>query len=324
MARKPRIEFPHALYHVIARGNQRKNIFWESADYSRYLGLVNRYKIRYDFSLFAYALMTNHVHMLIETGDAPLSKIMQGLQQTYTQFFNWKYDQIGHVFQGRYKALLCQKDIYLIELVRYVHLNPIRAGIVNDLKQYPWISHHIYVRSASHPLVDRESVLGLFHSSRAQARQLYMQFLHDGMKEGHTAFLDDAYEGRILGERPFVAEVCRHIDNENKDCSLPAGKPALADILKIICDYYRVRSELMKLKIKTATAVHVRCLFSYIARVHYQYSLREISSFLGIDQSTVSKQVQRTDHAIRSDQDAENRITLLYRRIKNRNADFQA
>jgi REP element-mobilizing transposase RayT len=323
MARKPRIEFPHALYHVIARGNQRRNIFLESADYSKYLGLVARYKENYDFRLFAYALMINHIHLLIETGDAPLSKIMQGLQQTYTQYFNWKYDQIGHVFHGRYKALLCQKDAYLLELVRYIHLNPIRAGIVNDLARYPWTSHLIYIRSSYHPLVNKTPVLQLFHSNLTRARKFYMQFIRDGMKRGHTAFLDDVSNGRILGKQSFV-EVCQNTGDTGNVAVLSAKRPSMICIFETICECHKVRPEVVQLKFKTAAVVTMRRLFSYVARVHYQYGTKEIGTFLGLDPTTITKQVQRIDWLMRMDRNLGNRITQLLRLIKETNADFQA
>ena len=129
MARKPRVQFPSAFYHVIARGNQRQDIFLSDEDYKNYLGFAAHYHERYDFTLYAYVLMTNHLHMLIEIGKTNLSKIMQVLQFRYSRYFNDKYGKVGHLFQGRYKAILCQKDAYLLELVRYLHLNPVRARI---------------------------------------------------------------------------------------------------------------------------------------------------------------------------------------------------
>ena len=323
MARKPRIEFPHALYHVIARGNQRRNIFLESVDYSKYLGLVVRYKEYYGFKLFAYALMKNHIHLLIETGDVILSKIMQGLQQTYTQYFNWKYDQIGHVFHGRYKALLCQKDEYLLELVRYIHLNPIRAGIISDLARYPWTSHLIYVRSSSCPLIDRNSVLQLFHSNMTRARVLYMQFLRDGMKRGHTEFLDDISGGRILGKQSFV-KGCQDADDTRNAVVLHVERRSMIHIFETICEYHKIRPEVAQLKIKTATVVNIRRLFSYIARVYYRYDMKEIGTFLGLDPTTITKQVQRVEYSMGMEVELGNQITQLLRLIRGRNADFQA
>jgi putative transposase len=124
MARKPRVEYAGAFYHVICRGNQRQVIFRTDRDREYYLKQLEQYRRRYDFTVYAYVLMSNHVHLLIETGKVPLSKVMQGLQPRYTGYYNRKYQKVGHLFQGRYKAILCDRAAYLLELVRYLHLNP--------------------------------------------------------------------------------------------------------------------------------------------------------------------------------------------------------
>ena len=132
MARKPRIHFPGALYHVITRGNRRQGIFLDEKDLQRFLTYLSDCKNRFPFRLYAYALMKNHLHLLIEVEENPLSRIMQSLLFGYARYFNRRYGEVGHLFQGRYKAILCDKDAYLLELVRYIHLNPVRAKIVRE------------------------------------------------------------------------------------------------------------------------------------------------------------------------------------------------
>src|SRR5882724_3921209 len=119
MARKPRVEFDGALYHVIVRGNHRRDIFRDTTDRVTYLERIEHYRERYHCMVYAYVLMSNHVHLLIETGVVGLSKIMQGIQFSYTQKYNRRHRRVGHLFQGRYKAILCDRDAYLLELVRY-------------------------------------------------------------------------------------------------------------------------------------------------------------------------------------------------------------
>ena len=142
MARKPRVAFEGALYHVIVRGNQRQRTFRDDRDRLRYLERIEHYRQRYRFQIYAYVLMSNHVHLLLETGTTPLSKILHGIQFTYTQYYNRRYRTIGHLFQGRYKAILCDRDAYLLELIRYIHLNPARLKKPEDLANYRWSSHH--------------------------------------------------------------------------------------------------------------------------------------------------------------------------------------
>jgi putative transposase len=129
MARRPRLFAPGLLYHVIARGNQRRETFMDEEDYRAYLHRLAVYRARHAVTLLAYCLMPNHVHLLARTGDVPLAKFMQGLQQSYTQWFNRVHGKVGHVFQGRYRAIVCDSETYLPTLVRYIHLNPVRAGL---------------------------------------------------------------------------------------------------------------------------------------------------------------------------------------------------
>ena len=179
MARKPRIEFEGALYHVTTRGNQRQRIFNDRDDFVKYLGVLAHYKEKYDFYLYAYLLMSNHVHLLIETRETPLSKILQGINQRYTMYFNWRYRTIGHVFQGRYRAFICDKDEYLLSLIKYIHLNPVRAKISKTPGEYRWSSHRSYVGREEDGLVDIDRVLGMFSENKRRARNLYRAYMSD-------------------------------------------------------------------------------------------------------------------------------------------------
>jgi len=158
MARKPRIEYEGAFYHVITRGNQKQKIFKDPLDYRKFLEILIGYKQRYHFHLFAYILMSNHVHLLIETSDIPLSKIFQGVNQRYTMYYNRRYKTVGHLFQGRYKAILCNRDRYLLALIKYIHYNPLRAKIAESLDQYPW-RHRAYFTTERSELLDTDLVL---------------------------------------------------------------------------------------------------------------------------------------------------------------------
>ncbi len=146
----------------------------------QFLDKLSEYKKRYEFLLYAYVLMGNHLHLLIETKEVPLSKIMQGILQSFTQYHNRKYKTVGHLFQGRYKAILCDKEAYLLELVRYIHLNPVRAEMEVDPLLYPWSSHRIYM-GLEEGIVDKELVLSLFHGLEKKAIVMYNEFIKDGI-----------------------------------------------------------------------------------------------------------------------------------------------
>ena len=209
MARKPRVEFSGAFYHVIARGNHRQALFRDDADRTTYLARLEHYRQRHRFTLYAYVLMVNHVHLLLETGETPLSKIMQGLQFTYTQHFNRRYQKVGHLFQGRYKAIVCDREVYLLELVRYLHLNPARLREPRDPWRYRWSSHRTYLGTPSPVEVETGLVLSQFGRQRGQARQAYLTFLKDGLGVGHEPKFYATVDQRVLGDEGFVAEVNR-------------------------------------------------------------------------------------------------------------------
>ncbi len=216
MARKPRIEFEGALYHVITRGNQRQRVFKDVEDHQHYLKILIDYKVRYKYALYAYVLMSNHVHLLIETRETPLSKILQGINQSYTMYFNRKYGTVGHLFQGRYKANLCDKDGYLLSLVKYIHLNPTRVGIVKEVDKYPWSSHRVYIEKAEGErigVVDTEEVLGMFSENEGRARRGYRVY----MGESEVIRREEVYatvDQRVLGGERFVKKVMEKTGRE--------------------------------------------------------------------------------------------------------------
>lgn len=131
MVRPLRIEFPGAIYHITSRGNARGNIFLEKTDREKFLTIVDEVLERYHWICYGYCLMNNHYHIIIETPEGNLSKGMRHINGVYTQYFNWRHNNVGHIFQGRFSAILIQKERHLLELCRYVILNPVRAGIVD-------------------------------------------------------------------------------------------------------------------------------------------------------------------------------------------------
>ena len=141
MARKSRVEVEGGLYHVITRGNDRKDIFHSADDHLKFLSLIAKQKAILPFYLYAYCLMTNHIHLLIERRTDNVGRIMHRILTGYSQYYNRRYMKIGHLLQGRHKSILCQSEVYMGELVRYIHLNPVRARMVTRAEDYPYSSH---------------------------------------------------------------------------------------------------------------------------------------------------------------------------------------
>jgi putative transposase len=211
MARKPRVDVEGGLYHVIARGNNRRRIFDAPDDYQKFLCLLEIQKSRLPYFLYAYCLMTNHVHLLIERQTVSISRIMHRVLTGYSQYYNRKYLRSGHLLQGRHKSILCQSERYLAELVRYIHLNPVRAKMVRKPENYPYSSHHAYLGLKAAGIVDVDSVLRHFGAKKKAAREHFGQFVRAGIKLGHREEFYRAEEGRILGSEEFVDKTIHRI-----------------------------------------------------------------------------------------------------------------
>ena len=215
MARPLRIEFENAYYHVTSRGNVCKPLYRIRSDRTRFLDYLLEAKRKYRFKLYAYVLMTNHYHLVLETLLPNLSKIMHYLNSCYANYFKVRHQHIGHIFQGRYKALLVEKDAYLLELVRYVHLNPVRANIAEDLNKYPWSSLGEYLEMES-DLVNVEDILLYFDNRKREARKALLSFLLEEKKydEGELEWLKKPFGGYIVGRRDFIKRVLTQLNEE--------------------------------------------------------------------------------------------------------------
>ncbi len=189
MARPPRIWFPEALYHVIVRGNNREAIFLGDADRLAYLRMLRHASERYDCLVYAYVLMTNHTHLLVRTGATHgIARFMQSLNTGYCMYFNHRYGRVGHVLQGRYYSVLIGTDAQALEVVRYISLNPVRAGIVSHPQDHQWSSYHAYLRQRpeAEDVVECGWVLGLLTPLEALQRPVFRDFVLDGL-QGQTS-----------------------------------------------------------------------------------------------------------------------------------------
>jgi REP element-mobilizing transposase RayT len=311
MARKRRIEFPGALYHVIARGNNRQATFKDDQDYKVYIDRLKRYQQRYSFILYAYTLMPNHVHMIMETAITPLSKIMQGIHQSYTFYFHNKYKTVGHLFQGRYKAILIEKEVYLQELVRYIHLNPFRAFLVENPDDYPWSSHQVYIGKINQAFVRDDIVFQMLSSDITKAQKLYRQFIIDGMRKRHLRKFHEEIDTRFLGSTEFIEE-CKRKAKENIDLEaekdekklkllyeqMPINKISLDTLVTAVSEATGISTECILGKSKAARVSYVRSLFVYMATRYAGTSNKSLALFLGKEDSSVSNMIRRFEEKI--------------------------
>lgn len=209
------MEVAGGLYHVIVRGNERRDVFRDDADRHRYLSRLAFYQKKFSFRVLAYCLMDNHVHLAIETGKIPLSKIMASLQSAYTQDFNRRHKRSGHLFQGRYKAFLIEKDRYALALLRYIHENPVQAGVAARAEHFAWSSDRAYRRGRGPEWLDVDRLLPMLGRGRSGTIRGYRRLMRDGAEEsyenvatwGQAVKGKEAFADRILqeaGESPVV------------------------------------------------------------------------------------------------------------------------
>lgn len=175
MARKKRIWYPGAVYHLMSRGNRHQEIFREPSDYEFFLTLLRNVEKRYPFDIHSYCLMTNHFHFLMETKDVEIWRIMKRLQEVYSGYFNSKYGLDGHLFQGRYKSCLVEDDAYFLQISRYIHLNPVKAGMVVYPEDYRWSSYQALICTDERPLVTTEKVWSYFARPENVAYRLFVE-----------------------------------------------------------------------------------------------------------------------------------------------------
>lgn len=207
--RTPRIEYPGATFHVLARGNRKQDIFEDEGDRIRYLKLLGEHLEGRRIVLYSYCLMPNHVHLLVEqAGSYPVSGYMHRLQGAYATFFNHKHSRVGHLFQGRYKAILVDRNAYLLEMVRYIHLNPLRAGM-EDHERYPWSSHRQMLGKDRCALarIRAGAVLRQFSAVKSVARRRYLEFLDAPDRARNWGMIREQRGGCILGDEDFKEDV---------------------------------------------------------------------------------------------------------------------
>jgi REP element-mobilizing transposase RayT len=206
LGRKPRLDIPGGLYHVTVRGNYQQKIFNSDADRRCYLEFLAYYQKEFTFDCYAFCLMDNHVHLLIQRPrHKSLGEIMQRLNARYSININKKSERVGHLFQGRYHAILVQTDPYLLELTRYIHLNPVRAGLVSHPKDYQWSSCRAYLKLDYLPFLNLSVLESLGRRPGTQIKR-YAAFLEEGMKHKINP-LCDVVENRFLGSENFIKEV---------------------------------------------------------------------------------------------------------------------
>ena len=220
MARPLRIEFPGAFYHVTARGDRREAIYENDEDRESFLVILRDVIERFEWQCHAYCLMTNHYHLFIETVHGNLSKGMRQLNGVYTQWSNRHHLRNGHLFQGRFKGILVDSDSYLQTLCRYIVLNPVRAGMVEDPADWPWSSYRATAGlERASAWLTTEAILGTFGRNKGRARKTYKRFVYDGI--GGESIWNGLSRQVFLGDNQFIERMQKLLDDKQNDAQIP-------------------------------------------------------------------------------------------------------
>jgi putative transposase len=281
MARPLRIEYPGAVYHVTSRGNGRKDIFEDDRDRLIFLSILGSVVKRYNWLCHAYCLMDNHYHLMLETPDANLSAGMRQLNGVYTQSYNRRHQKPGHIFQGRFKAILIQKENYLLELCRYVVLNPVRAGLVKKVEDWRWSSYLVTAGIGKEPeYLNTDWILGLFNTQRTIAKRRYREFVREGI-HGRASWVE-LQSQVLLGEEEFVGKFKEVLEDKKQIKEIPRSQRYIG--IPTLDKIFRGR----KTKAQRNTSI-------YNAHMKQGYTLKEIADHLGIHYTTISKVIAKAE-----------------------------
>jgi len=327
MPRKSRIDAPGALQHLIGRGINRQEIFSDKADYKDFLNRLGGILSESNTSCYAWALIPNHFHLLVRTGNVPVSKVIQRLLTGYVVTYNRRHRRFGHLFQNRYKSILCQEDPYLLELVRYIHLNPLRAKLVSDHKalvRHPYCGHGVILGRKKNEWQDAEYILRLFGDKEATARRRYNEFVRKGIEQGKRPDLigggllrsqggwgavmalrrSESYQKgdeRILGDGDFVDEILSQAEEQLQEkYRLQAEGYDLEKLIDRVGEITEMSPEKIMNSGKEKKSVQARSILCYWATDRLGISQSQLGKILKLSQPAVSQAVRRGKNLVKS------------------------
>ncbi len=293
MPRPLRIEFSGAFYHVFSRGNDKRDIFLSDEDRELFLAALSETCRRFDVLIHSYCLMSNHFHFLLETKKPNLSKFMKYLLGIYTLRFNRTHKRVGHLFQGRYKAYLVDQDSYLLELSRYIHLNPVKAGMTDLPESYPWSSLKLYLSQAKEPhYLFKSLILGQFKSKEA-----YLQFVKDGIDREIPLEIKKPLGGMFVASKDFVDTFRSKLEEEKSDFKRRECLEIPLDILQEILEFEQTD------------------LYAYILWEIGRRSQREIAHLTSRTQSAVSHNITRFKTRLNQDGKLKSKVRDIVSKI---------
>jgi REP-associated tyrosine transposase len=322
MPRQARLDVPGALHHIMVRGIDKTNIFRDDEDKALFLERLGQTVTEGKCTVYAWVLMDNHIHILFKSGQAGISTVMRKLLTWYAQYYNRRHKRTGHLFENRYKSILCDKDNYLLALVRYIHLNPLRAGIVKtieELDRYPWSGHRTIIGKAKHTWMDTDSVLAQFGSVHRKAINEYRRFVREGVDQGTVKELTggglirsqggwsqvlgmrrrgqaEDFDERILGGGEFVNQILK--ETEERQLRQLKHKKAGKTLQKIIeeeCRKIRINPLELRGGGKRRDVSSTRATIAKRGRDELGLSAAAIARQVGVSTSAITKAIERIE-----------------------------
>jgi putative transposase len=315
MARQLRIEYPGAVYHVKSRGNQKQPIFLSDDDRRLFLACLGDAHEKFAAIIHVYCLMTNHYHLMVETPHADLSRIMHLINTRYSIYLNAKHGRCGHPFQGRFKATVVEAELYAQVLSRYIHLNPVRAGIVGLPQEYEWSNFREYVKLRREPpWMSTALVLSLFGGRPERASDLYAEFVLSAIGRELEDPLSGTASSGILGSETFIERIKKEIipgrllapDPEIPELRELKTRPELAGIRAEVDSYLGIRNK------------HAKRAAIFIAHKNTDYTLKEIGEFFDIGPSGISSACRKMSAYLMSNESLAQAIAEIELRLFNK------
>jgi REP element-mobilizing transposase RayT len=304
------------------RGRRGEDIFSERNDFETFLSVLQEAALMFDVRVAAYCLMSNHYHILLQTPAGNLSRVMRHINGVYTQRYNRRWNTDGQLFRGRFKSILVEADKYLLELLRYIHNNPVRANIARTSHEYPWSSHHGYISNAKKwDWLNKRFLLGMFSDRPFAARKAYEKFVADEDSQEILAFFGKKNLASFFGSADFIQWIKEKYYLEKKHDEVPESKvlsPSIAEIKKVVCDAYGVDEQAL-LQTRRGWVNEPRVVSMYLVRKLTGLGLAEIGAAFGSQKySSVGSVILRMERKLSCDKQLRRKVTDLRAKLTKR------
>ena len=316
MTRPLRIVYPDAVYHITNRGINRQPIFFEEGDYLRFLDCLGQIHKRMKVIIHAFCLMPNHYHLEITTPKENISRSIQWLNQSYAGYVNIRHQRSGHLFQGRFKSVVIEAESHLVALTRYIHQNPVRAGLVKSPLEYKWSSYRAYLGIDQIEWLNTKTTLEQFGRTLEEKRKNYQEFVAEKIEENP---LKEMVYGAILGSEKFIEKIQRKLrakpeDREISNLNSARRTMSIEYIVNKISQKAGIKIE--ELKLKGGKRNYLRDMAIYLCYMNCNQTNREIGNYFGgIDPAAVSAVIRKTNNKLLSDRRLERQIKLLKKEL---------